>query len=751
MAGTTTTRGAPPPMAAGGTTGQVLTKASDASYDTEWTTVSGGGGGTVTDVTASAPLSSTGGATPDISIGGGTAGQVLTSNGASAPTFEDLPAPPTVPSASSSNGTSIGTAAPGVSADYARGDHVHDGSLSDLDDVSATVPTAGQVLAWGGAEWAPATPAAVPAASSSTPAGLGTAAVGVSTAYARADHVHAGTVTALTDRYEELPAQSFSEFAHASAIAASPTRDIQTAIDATPVGPACQVIVSPGSYGGATVTIPAGRNNIAIMGPQAGDFGGTVVTLSSGRGLTIGNNVVRARIVSLQIEGLTTVSTTGSGVHRFEQSQMVGGLTIGAISATIYVVGCDVGNVSVNAGFTGLLLFDRCLFSGTFTNGTLPTRVLMSDCAGLAAAPTTSATLNGRFQISTGSSTFYADGAALLKAPLTAINGLTPAADRIAYYTSASAGAMTALTSFGRSLIDDVDAAAARTTLGLGTAATSAATAFQAADATLTALAGVTTAANKLAYFSGVDTAAVTDITTAGREILSTVASGTNGQVLTSSGGGAPTWTTVSGSGSGYAADVWDDSFSDPSGAVPTGWTAETSATITYPAVGSGTAIQLVSTTNPARLINTYAQLTSNTVWELRVEMRASQLGTANESALVIRDGTRRISVFPTATGITNETVTNSELPMSHVVNDWFIWTVRRSGNRIYFWEGPRLIWVYPYASLTADATNAGLVRLGTSTAASRTTQIRGFWAKFGSVNDAPPDYTFRTTYFGRS
>ena len=133
------------------------------------------------------------------------------------------------------------------------------------------------------------------------------------------------------------------------------------------------------------------------------------------------------------------------------------------------MVGCSVGNVIVDAGFTGLLLFDRCLFTGTYTNGTLPTRVLMSDCAGLAAAPTTSAILNGRFQISTGSSTYYADGTALLKAPLTAINSLTPAADRIAYYTSASAGAMTALTPFARTLIDDADAATARTTLGLTT------------------------------------------------------------------------------------------------------------------------------------------------------------------------------------------------------------------------------------------------------------------------------------------
>jgi len=276
-----------------------------------------------------------------------------------------------------------------------------------------------------------------------------------------------------------------------------------------------------------------------------------VVSLSAGRALTIGNNAVRVRVANIQVEGLTTISTTGAGVHRIERCQLEGGLTIGAISSTIYVVGCTLGNVSINAGFTGLLLIDRCQFNAgsTYTNNTLPTRVLISDSAGLAAAPSTSAFLNGRFQLASGATQYYADGTLLLKAPLTAINGLTPAADRIAYYTSASAGALATLTAFGRSLIDDADAATARTTLGLGTAATQNSTAFQAADATLTALAGVTTAANKLAYFTGVDTAAVADITTAGREILSTASSGTNGQVLTSSGGGAPTWTTVSGGG----------------------------------------------------------------------------------------------------------------------------------------------------------------------------------------------------------
>jgi len=390
------------------------------------------------------------------------------------------------------------------------------------------------------------------------------------------------TVVGLTDRYEELPAQTFSDFAHGSLVAASPTRDIQTAIDATPVGPACQVIVGPGSYAGATVTIPTGRNNIAIIGPSAGDFGGTIASLSSGRALTVGNNAVRVRLVSLQIEGLTTISTTGAGVHRIEQCQLVGGLTIGAISAYIYVVGCEVGAVTINAGFTGTILFDRCVFTAGYTNNTQNyLKVLISDSAGLATAPTlavstNAALLNGRFQTSTGT-VVYRDGNAISGAPVTALSGLTPAADRIAYYTSGltafntATAAMTALTTFGRSLIDDADAATARTTLGLGTAATSAATAFQAADATLTALAGVTTAANKLPYFTGVDTAAVADITTAGREILSTASSGTNGQVLTSSGGGAPTWTTVSGGGGGGAIDVQaysaDGTWTKPAGA----------------------------------------------------------------------------------------------------------------------------------------------------------------------------------------
>jgi hypothetical protein len=116
-----------------------------------------------------------------------------------------------------------------------------------------------------------------------------------------------------------------------------------------------------------------------------------------------------------------------------------------------------------------------------------------------------------------GAGTYTADGSTLqlvgtqfsiVDAELLAIAGLVSAADQAPYFTGSGTAALMTVTTAARTVLDDTTVGAMLTTLG-----------GQPIDASLTAFAALVTAANKGIYFSGADTPVTYDLTAFGRTL----------------------------------------------------------------------------------------------------------------------------------------------------------------------------------------------------------------------------------------
>ena len=100
-------------------------------------------------------------------------------------------------------------------------------------------------------------------------------------------------------------------------------------------------------------------------------------------------------------------------------------------------------------------------------------------------------------------------------AELAAIAGLTSAADRLPYFTGSGTAALATFTAYGRSIAAVADEAAFKALVNLEIG-----TDVQAYNANLAALAGLTSAADKLPYFTGAGTAGVTTLSSYIRGLL---------------------------------------------------------------------------------------------------------------------------------------------------------------------------------------------------------------------------------------
>ncbi len=263
-------------------------------------------------------------------------------------------------------------------------------------------------------------------------------------------------------------------------------------------------------------TFDANGTGNSLSNVEVADFAGSaIVTESEGIGsndndTTLPTSAAVKDYVDTQITAEDLDITTDSGT-----------IAIDLDSETLTVAG-GTGLDSSATGNTVTLAIDSTVTTLTGSQ-TLTNKTLTSPTIDLSSVTSSGdlAVADGGTGASTASAARTNLGLAIgsdvqaYDAELAALAGLTSAADKGIQFTGSGTAATYDLTAAGKALLDDADASAQRTTMGVAIGSD-----VQAYDAGLASIAGLTTAANKVIYTTGSDTYAVADFTAFGRSLV---------------------------------------------------------------------------------------------------------------------------------------------------------------------------------------------------------------------------------------